>query len=285
MVVVPVGADGAAAICLRLSAVLRHIAPALLGFFPFLMMFLITSITTLRERTSGTLERLMTMPMAKLDLLGGYALAFSRGRARAGGRRGAVSICARAATSPARCGRAAGRRCSTRCSAWRWACSPARSRAPSSRQCSSCRWWCCRSCCCAGCSSPREQMADGAALDLRRDAAVVRGRGAAAGDHEFDPELLRTGATSGSCWPARCSDSPWPQRPCGGAPSDGRLQAGIGAGLAGALAEHEVRERPARDLVGRVGVVARAGESMIDRVAEQVGRRRPSAVPAPIPWT
>jgi len=53
------------------------IAPALLGFFPFLMMFLIASITTLRERTSGTLERLMTTPMAKLDLLVGYALAFA----------------------------------------------------------------------------------------------------------------------------------------------------------------------------------------------------------------
>jgi ABC-2 type transport system permease protein len=54
-----------------------HIAPALLGFFPFLLMFLVTSITTLRERTSGTLERLMTTPMAKLDLLVGYALAFA----------------------------------------------------------------------------------------------------------------------------------------------------------------------------------------------------------------
>lgn len=54
-----------------------RIAPALLGFFPFLMMFLITSITMLRERTSGTLERLLTTPTAKLDLLGGYALAFS----------------------------------------------------------------------------------------------------------------------------------------------------------------------------------------------------------------
>jgi ABC-2 type transport system permease protein len=54
-----------------------HIAPALLGFFPFLMMFLITSITMLRERTSGTLERLLTTPVTKLDLLGGYALAFS----------------------------------------------------------------------------------------------------------------------------------------------------------------------------------------------------------------
>ena len=59
------------------AAFFDHIAPALLGFFPFLMMFLITSITMLRERTSGTLERLLTTPMAKLDLLGGYGLAFS----------------------------------------------------------------------------------------------------------------------------------------------------------------------------------------------------------------
>ena len=59
------------------AAVFSAIAPALLGFFPFLLMFLVTSITTLRERTSGTLERLMTTPMAKLDLLVGYALAFS----------------------------------------------------------------------------------------------------------------------------------------------------------------------------------------------------------------
>jgi ABC-2 type transport system permease protein len=54
-----------------------RLAPSLLGFFPFLLMFLVTSITTLRERTSGTLERLLTTPMAKLDLLVGYALAFS----------------------------------------------------------------------------------------------------------------------------------------------------------------------------------------------------------------
>lgn len=51
-------------------------APALLGVFPFLIMFLITSITTLRERTSATLERLMTLPIGRLDLLFGYALAF-----------------------------------------------------------------------------------------------------------------------------------------------------------------------------------------------------------------
>ena len=54
-----------------------HIAPALLGFFPFLMMFLIASITTQRERASGTLERLMTTPLGKLDLLIGYELGLS----------------------------------------------------------------------------------------------------------------------------------------------------------------------------------------------------------------
>jgi ABC-2 type transport system permease protein len=59
------------------KTVFSAIAPSLLGFFPFLLMFLVTSITTLRERTTGTLERLMTTPMAKLDLLVGYALAFS----------------------------------------------------------------------------------------------------------------------------------------------------------------------------------------------------------------
>ena len=40
-------------------------------------MFLVTSIAMLRERTTGTLERLMSMPLAKLDLLAGYALAFA----------------------------------------------------------------------------------------------------------------------------------------------------------------------------------------------------------------
>jgi ABC-2 type transport system permease protein len=48
----------------------------MLGLFPFITMFLATSITMLRERTTGTLERLMTMPLAKLDLLAGYGIAF-----------------------------------------------------------------------------------------------------------------------------------------------------------------------------------------------------------------
>ncbi len=54
-----------------------RIGPPMLGLFPLIMMFLITSITMLRERTTGTLERLMTMPMSKLDLLVGYGIAFA----------------------------------------------------------------------------------------------------------------------------------------------------------------------------------------------------------------
>ncbi|QHF97707.1 antibiotic ABC transporter permease [Streptomyces sp. NHF165] len=52
------------------------IGASLLGIFPMVTMFLVTSIATLRERTSGTLERLLSMPLAKVDLIGGYALAF-----------------------------------------------------------------------------------------------------------------------------------------------------------------------------------------------------------------
>jgi ABC-2 type transport system permease protein len=57
--------------------VFDRIGGPLLGMFPFVAMFLVTSITMLRERTSGTLERLMTLPISKFDLLAGYALAFA----------------------------------------------------------------------------------------------------------------------------------------------------------------------------------------------------------------
>lgn len=57
--------------------VFSNLAPVLLGVFPLIIMFLITSIGTLRERSSGTLDRLMTLPLAKIDILLGYMLAFS----------------------------------------------------------------------------------------------------------------------------------------------------------------------------------------------------------------
>jgi ABC-2 type transport system permease protein len=58
-------------------AVFDRIGLPLLGVFPFVTMFLVTSVAMLRERTSGTLERLLTTPLHKLDLLLGYGLAFA----------------------------------------------------------------------------------------------------------------------------------------------------------------------------------------------------------------
>ena len=56
--------------------VFADIGPAMIALFPFIVMFLVTSIATLRERRSGTLERLFSMPMGKGDFILGYALAF-----------------------------------------------------------------------------------------------------------------------------------------------------------------------------------------------------------------
>jgi ABC-2 type transport system permease protein len=55
----------------------QHVGGPLVGLFPFSTMFVVTSITMLRERTTGTLERLMSLPLAKLDLLFGYGIAFA----------------------------------------------------------------------------------------------------------------------------------------------------------------------------------------------------------------
>lgn len=57
--------------------VLDRFGPVLVGIFPLIVMFLVTSVATLRERQSGTLERLMTTPIGKGDLVAGYALAFA----------------------------------------------------------------------------------------------------------------------------------------------------------------------------------------------------------------
>ncbi len=54
----------------------QAIGAPMCGLFPFIIMFLVTSIAMLRERTSGTLERLMSLPLAKTDLLAGYGIAF-----------------------------------------------------------------------------------------------------------------------------------------------------------------------------------------------------------------
>ena len=76
LLVVPCVLIGLLAWMLEATPMFDAIGPALLGVFPFVVMFLVTSVTTLRERQSGTLERLLTTPMGKADLVGGYALAF-----------------------------------------------------------------------------------------------------------------------------------------------------------------------------------------------------------------
>jgi ABC-2 type transport system permease protein len=53
-----------------------QVGPMLIALFPFTVMFIVTSIATLRERTSGTLERLLTTPLRKAELLFGYEIAF-----------------------------------------------------------------------------------------------------------------------------------------------------------------------------------------------------------------
>ena len=56
--------------------IFNRVGPQMLGIFPFVVMFLVTSVTMVRERTSGTLERLLTTPMRRGELIGGYGIAF-----------------------------------------------------------------------------------------------------------------------------------------------------------------------------------------------------------------
>ena len=59
------------------DTVFQRVGPPMLGLFPLITMFLVTSITMLRERTSGTLEQILTLPIAKVDILFGYGIAFA----------------------------------------------------------------------------------------------------------------------------------------------------------------------------------------------------------------
>jgi ABC-2 type transport system permease protein len=76
MLVVPCVLIGLLAWIFGDTPVFDQLGAPLLGVFPFVVMFIVTSVATLRERTSGTLERLLTTPMGKGDFMLGYALAF-----------------------------------------------------------------------------------------------------------------------------------------------------------------------------------------------------------------
>jgi ABC-2 type transport system permease protein len=55
---------------------LDYMAPALVGFFVFLFVFLLTCIAFLRERLAGTLERLQATPIRSYEIIIGYMLGF-----------------------------------------------------------------------------------------------------------------------------------------------------------------------------------------------------------------
>lgn len=76
LIVVPCVLIGLLAWIFNGTNVFDRIGAPLLGVFPFVVMFLVTSVTTLRERSSGTLGRLLSTPLGKGDFLAGYALAF-----------------------------------------------------------------------------------------------------------------------------------------------------------------------------------------------------------------
>lgn len=76
LVVVPSLLIGLVAWIFNDTHAFTQIGPAMLALFPFIVMFLVTSITTLRERRTGTLERLLSMPLGKADFILGYTLAF-----------------------------------------------------------------------------------------------------------------------------------------------------------------------------------------------------------------
>ena len=110
----------------------------MLGVFPLIVMFLITSITMQRERVSGTLERILTTPLRRLDLLAAYGTAFSIAAAAQATLACVVSFWFLGLDTAGSPSGSSSSRSSTRCWASDSDCSVVRSPAPSFRRCSSC---------------------------------------------------------------------------------------------------------------------------------------------------
>ena len=132
----------------------EQIGGPLVGLFPFMTMFLVTSITMLRERTTGTLERLMTMPLAKIDLLLGYGIAFAAVAVIQALITAGVAFGSSACTSPGQPCSSSRSPSATRSSGCRSACSPARLPARSSKRFNSSQRSSFRSSSSAACSLP-----------------------------------------------------------------------------------------------------------------------------------
>lgn len=83
--VAAIGAGGAASQRVELTqlygtsdyTLLDYLAPVLVAFFAFFFIFLLSAVSFLRERTSGTLERLMATPLRRGELVVGYLAGFS----------------------------------------------------------------------------------------------------------------------------------------------------------------------------------------------------------------
>jgi ABC-2 type transport system permease protein len=55
---------------------ITNFAPALVSFFAYFFVYILTGVSFLRERTGGTLERLMATPVTRGEIVGGYTAGF-----------------------------------------------------------------------------------------------------------------------------------------------------------------------------------------------------------------
>jgi ABC-2 type transport system permease protein len=76
LVVVPLLIASIVGVSVPDKRILDYTAPAVLAVLILFFGFILTGISFLRERTQGTLERLMASPVSRLDIVGGYLLGF-----------------------------------------------------------------------------------------------------------------------------------------------------------------------------------------------------------------
>ena len=76
LVVVPLVIASIVGVSVPEKRILDYTAPAMLAFLILFFGFILTGISVLRERTQGTMERLMASPVSRLDIVAGYLLGF-----------------------------------------------------------------------------------------------------------------------------------------------------------------------------------------------------------------
>ncbi len=76
IVIVPLVIASLVGVSVPDKSILDYTAPAIMAVLILFFGFLLTGISFLRERSQGTLERLMASPVSRLDIVGGYLLGF-----------------------------------------------------------------------------------------------------------------------------------------------------------------------------------------------------------------